>query len=85
MRLPGFFLTNPARRYGLEYHSEQLPTPDSRLTLAEATDRLGLPLLRVDLRFSEEDAASVVHAHDALEGWRGSHTAWSATRGRRRC
>jgi choline dehydrogenase-like flavoprotein len=69
MRLPGFFLTNPARRYGLEYHSEQLPTPDSRLTLAEATDRLGLPLLRVDLRFSEEDAASVVRAHDALEDW----------------
>ena len=24
-RLPGFFLENPARRYGLEYHSEHLP------------------------------------------------------------
>ena len=27
MRLPGFFLRNPARRYGLEYHAEQLPAP----------------------------------------------------------
>lgn len=69
MRLPGFFLKNRARRYGLEYHSEQLPMPDSRLTLSERTDRLGLPLLRIDLRFAEEDAASVVRAHDALEAW----------------
>ena len=46
MRLPGFFLENPARRYGLEYHAEQLPDPESRLTLADKTDRLGLPRLR---------------------------------------
>lgn len=68
-RLPGLFLTNPARRYGLEYHSEQLPNPDSRLTLAETTDRLGLPRLRLDLRFSEADAASVLRAHTALGAW----------------
>jgi choline dehydrogenase-like flavoprotein len=69
LRLPGFFLRNPARRYGLEYHAEQLPRPDSRLTLGEATDRLGLPRLSIDLRFCEEDAAAVVRAHDALDGW----------------
>jgi choline dehydrogenase-like flavoprotein len=69
MRLPGFFLVNPARRYGLEYHAEQLPNPDSRLTLAEARDRLGQPRLRVDLRFSQADAALVLRAHAALEAW----------------
>lgn len=69
MRLPGFFLRNPARRYGLEFHSEQLPMAESRLTLSEETDRLGLPRLRIDLRFDAEDAASVVRAHDALEAW----------------
>ncbi len=69
MRLPGFFLRNPARRYGLEYHSEQLPLADSRLTLSEAVDRTGLPRLRIALRFAEEDAASVVRAHDALDAW----------------
>jgi hypothetical protein len=71
MRLPGFFLKNPARRYGLEYHSEQLPEAESRLGLAEARDRLGQPRLRIDLRFSEADAASVLRAHTALEGWLG--------------
>lgn len=77
MRLPGFFLANPARRYGLEYHSEHLPNADSRLTLSEDVDRLGLPRLRIDLRFSEADAASVVRAHDALEDWLvRNHLAW---------
>ena len=69
MRLPGFFLENPARRYGLEYHSEQLPAADSRMVLTGATDRLGLPRLAIDLRFSAADAASVLRAHQALEGW----------------
>jgi choline dehydrogenase-like flavoprotein len=68
-RLPGFFVPNRARRYGLEYHAEQLPRPDSRLTLAGDTDRLGLPRLRIDLRYCDEDAAAVIRAHDALEAW----------------
>ena len=69
-RLPGLFLRNPARRYGLEYHAEQLPHPESRPdALGTATDRVGLPRLRIDLRFSDADAAGVVRAHDALEAW----------------
>jgi hypothetical protein len=71
LRLPGFFLRNPARRYGLEYHSEHLPQAESRLVLGAETDRLGLPRLAVDLRFSEADAACVLRAHDALEAWLG--------------
>ncbi len=68
-RLPGLFLTNPAKRYGLEYHSEHLPSRDSRLTLSNETDRLGLARLKLDLRFSQDDAASVVRAHEAIETW----------------
>ena len=90
MRSPGFFL-NPARRYGLEYHAEQLPDPQSRLSLAEARDRLGQRRLKVDLRFGEADAASVVRAHAALEAWpratgsRGSSTTARRKTGQRRC
>ena len=69
MRLPGFFLTNPGKRYGLEYHSEHLPEATSRLRLGESADRLGMPRLVHELRFSEADAASVLTAHEALEGW----------------
>lgn len=69
MRLPGFFLTNPGRRYGLEYHSEHLPEATSRLSLGEGADRLGMPRLVHELRFTEADAASVLAAHEALGGW----------------
>ena len=68
-RLPGFFLRNPGRRYGLCYHAEHLPNPDSRVTLSDRTDRNGLHRLRIDLRFSERDADSVVATHDWLDGW----------------
>ena len=68
-RLPGFFVQNAAGRYGLEYHSEHLPDAESRLTLMKSSDRLGLPRLAIDLRFSEADAASVVRAHGVLESW----------------
>ena len=68
-RLPGIFLRNPARRYGLEFHAEQLPRPDSRLTLGDTVDRLGMPRLRIDLRYSDDDASAVVRAHDSLQGW----------------
>lgn len=68
-RLPGLFVRNPGGRYGLGYHGEQLPNPNSRLTLSGTRDRLGLPQLRIDLRFSAEDAASIVRTHDLLEPW----------------
>ena len=35
----------------------------------KSSDRLGLPRLAIDLRFSEADAASVVRAHGVLESW----------------
>ena len=68
-RIPGYFLRNRARRYGLSYHAEQIPNPDSRVTLAAETDRLGLPQLRVDLRFGRDDAEGVVRAHRQLGRW----------------
>jgi choline dehydrogenase-like flavoprotein len=71
LRLPGFFVTNRARRYGLEYHAEHLPHADSRITLSEEVDRTGLPRIRVDLRFKTADAEAVVRAHDRLERWLG--------------
>lgn len=69
MRLPGFFLRNPARTYGLSYHAEHRPSPDSRVTLGEEVDALGLPRLRIDLRFSRADAEGVYAAHRALDAW----------------
>lgn len=51
----------------LQYHAEAEPKPDSRVTLSNKTDSLGLPQLRIDLRFSQQDVDSVVRAHDLLD------------------
>jgi len=68
-RVPGYFLRNRARRYGLSYHAEQIPNPDSRVTLAAETDRLGAPRLRIDLRFGRDDAEGLLRAHQQLGLW----------------
>jgi choline dehydrogenase-like flavoprotein len=68
-RIPGYFVRNRARRYGLSYHSEQSPRADSRVTLSDERDALGAPRLRIDLRFHREDAEAVVRAHDLLRDW----------------
>ncbi len=68
-RIPGYFLRNRARRYGLSYHAEQSPRRESRVALTGAHDRLGVPKLRIDLRFAGEDAAGVARAHQHLARW----------------
>jgi choline dehydrogenase-like flavoprotein len=68
-RVPGFFVRNRARRYGLMYHCEQSPDPDSRVVLSGAVNRLGLPELKIDLRFSQADAAALVRTHALMQDW----------------
>jgi len=40
--------------------SEQRPDPDSRITLADRTDRLGVPLPRVDWRINDDERLTIV-------------------------
>jgi choline dehydrogenase-like flavoprotein len=67
--VPGFYKRNAARRYGLSYHAEQAPSPLSRVTLADHGDATGLPRLRIDLRFGDKDADSVLRTHELLGSW----------------
>jgi choline dehydrogenase-like flavoprotein len=66
-RLPGFFIRNKARRYALFYHSEQAPNPASMVSLTGARDALGMPRLKIDLRYSDQDAASVIAGHEIVD------------------
>jgi choline dehydrogenase-like flavoprotein len=66
-RKPGFLVRNRGGRYALHYHAEQEPHPDSRIVLAGSTDRYGIPRVRVDLRFTDFDAQSVVTSHRVLD------------------
>jgi choline dehydrogenase-like flavoprotein len=66
-RLPGFFIRNKSRRYAFFYHAEQCPNPASTVSLLGTRDALGLPRLKVDLRYSELDVDSVVAGHEIID------------------
>ncbi len=66
-------LYNASGIYGLRYHAEQLPDPDSRVVLSDKTDDRGVPLPSIELRISETDITSVLASHEHLDRWlRGS-------------
>lgn len=69
MRLPGFFVRNKGRRYSLHYHAEQTPNRNSRVSLSGQRDALGLPRVRIDLRFDHRDAASIVAGHKVIDDY----------------
>ena len=54
-KFPSVIVPNRTGLFSLDYHAEQVPNPDSRVSLCEATDRLGMPKLRIDWRYSRHD------------------------------
>jgi choline dehydrogenase-like flavoprotein/glycosyltransferase involved in cell wall biosynthesis len=66
-RAPGFFVYDAANSYPLQFHGEHLPSRDSRVTLSDERDGLGVPKLSIDIRFSDEDVEGVVRAHRHLD------------------
>ncbi|WP_019180076.1 GMC oxidoreductase [Microbacterium yannicii] len=65
VRKPGFLLRNEGGRYALHYHSEQLPNPESRMSLRTNAD--GVDVLHLDYRYLEEDIDSLLRAHELLD------------------
>lgn len=58
-KFPSVILRNRTNRFSLEVHAEQAPKANSRVTLTDKLDTLGLPTLKVDWRYSPGDIASV--------------------------
>lgn len=65
-KLPSVVLGSPQGRYALEFHAEQSPNPDSRLTLSDERDELGMPRLRADWRIADQDLDSLSKAYAVL-------------------
>jgi hypothetical protein len=64
---PGFLVSNRGGRYALHYHAEQVPTPESRITLSSEKDAIGVPRASIDLRFTDQDIESVLDSHEVLD------------------
>jgi choline dehydrogenase-like flavoprotein len=65
-KFPSVILRNRSNRFSLEMHGEQFPRADSRVTLTDSRDALGLPRLRVDWRCGAEDIDSVRRTLDVI-------------------
>jgi choline dehydrogenase-like flavoprotein len=65
-KLPSVVLASPQGAYPLEFHAEQSPNPDSRLTLSDQRDALGMRRLRIDWRARDQDVESVQNAYALL-------------------
>ncbi|ARV20394.1 6'''-hydroxyparomomycin C oxidase [Curvibacter sp. AEP1-3] len=58
-KFPSVILRNKTNRFSLEVHAEQVPRADSRVTLLDSKDALGMPRVKVDWRYSPEDIETV--------------------------
>lgn len=65
-KFPSVILRNRSNRFSLEIHGEQAPRADSRVTLGDKTDALGMPQLRVDWRYGSGDIDSVRRTLDLM-------------------
>lgn len=65
-KLPSVVLGSRQNSYELEFHAEQAPNPDSRLSLSSERDAYGMPRLKIDWRVTGLDLASLERSYDLL-------------------
>jgi choline dehydrogenase-like flavoprotein len=61
-KFPSVIVTPRSGAYSLDFHAEQVPNPQSRITLSTARDELGMPRIVVDWRHSPQDIETVRRA-----------------------
>ncbi len=72
-KAPGFFVRSRTNRYVLHYYGEHMPNPDSRVVLDDTVDALGMPRLRINLRYKDSDFDGVVRAHALWDRYLRDH------------
>jgi choline dehydrogenase-like flavoprotein len=72
-KFPSVVVRPKTNVFSLDYHAEQVPNPASRVTLSRDTDRLGMPKLRIDWRYSALDVRT---AAETLRLLREDVAAW---------
>jgi choline dehydrogenase-like flavoprotein len=76
-KFPSVIVRPRANRFSLDYHGEQQPNSASRVTLGRETDRLGMPKLHIDWRYSRLDVTTAV---ETLRLLREDLAAWGRGR-----
>lgn len=61
-KFPSIIIKPKANLFSLDFHAEQQPNPESRITLGSDVDALGLPRLRIDWRYTTVDVDTVTRS-----------------------
>jgi hypothetical protein len=61
-KFPSVVASPRSQCYTLDFHSEQVPNPNSRISLSAQCDRLGMPRLHVDWRYTSLDVRTVAES-----------------------
>jgi hypothetical protein len=65
-KFPSVIIRPRTNLFSLDFHAEQVPNPDSRVTLGTARDRFGNRQVRIDWRYARQDVDTVSRAFDLL-------------------
>ena len=65
-KFPSIIVRPRTNLFSLDFHAEQVPSPDSRITLGTQTDRFGSRQLRVDWRYTAQDVETVTRSFELL-------------------
>ena len=58
-KFPSVVVSPRSQCYTLDFHAEQVPDPNSRITLTDQCDRFGMPRLCIDWRYTPLDVRTV--------------------------
>jgi choline dehydrogenase-like flavoprotein len=73
-KAPGFFTAYSRNNsYPLHYRGEQSPIRQSRVTLSDDRDSMGMPRLNIDLRFSQRDVDGIIRCHNIWNDYLKKH------------
>ena len=61
-KFPSIIVKPQSQRYSIDFHAEQQPNRDSRVTLGDDSDALGMLRLKVDWRYTSADVDTVRRA-----------------------
>jgi choline dehydrogenase-like flavoprotein len=65
-KFPSIIIRPRTNLFSLDFHAEQVPNPDSRISLGTKKDRFGNRQVRVDWRYTEQDVKTVAESFDLL-------------------
>ena len=65
-KIPSLVVKSDSNLFSLDFHAEQVPCRDSRVTLKEEVDALGMPRIKIDWRYTAKDVETVKTAIDLL-------------------